>query len=247
MLSSDYAYCAVRYRTDSLIVEVYLRAMSPIRRSLRSLLTAMRRYYVLRRSQGPLAAVLNRAMVVGAMDSHPVNRRVVNDHVGAKHGPIQITTVLGEPVTTMDGVTVQVTVQLAWSSCLSSVKGPHQGGPGRSAFDRSSCRHDEASVKTLAREPLRSMVPGCGLAALMSERQSVEEKVRMDIARQGAASGLNLHLVRIRMIDIPASVQAAGDAQALAAMRECVEKRRRLSCGFARARPEAAVSSQLTY
>lgn len=211
---------------------------------LHHLLAAVRQYFAPDRAPHLPGGSHIRRSKAGIADARTGDRAGEIDHHQTKHGPIQITTVHDEPVLTQDGIPVRIAATLAWSTSLHSMVSPRERAI-RLAADRSPGRHDDISASSLTREALRTMVPGCGLAALLCDRQDAEELLRRDVARRGQASGLIVHLVRIRTVDIPASVQAAGDARQLLAMQACTERLRKTNkCD--RHRPGVTVIGRLT-
>lgn len=160
--------------------------------------------------------------MTGAVGTPATDQAGDTDYHLTKHGPIQITTVHDEPALTQDGIPVRMAATLAWSNALHSKVSPRQRAIGLVA-NHSPGRNDDIAAQALTRAALRAMVPGCGLAALLCNRQAAEEQLRRNVALRGRVSGLIVHLVRIRTVDIPALVQAAGDERQLLAMRACTE------------------------
>lgn len=158
----------------------------------------------------------------------------------ARHGPVRIMTVQSGPMRTLDGIPVQITARLAWSSPLQNAAPAQQDAccPG---LDRSPASPDEVSVQALTREVLPTMVRSCSLATLLSDGRGADDHLRQGIAHQVDASGLFVHLARIRAIGIPVSVQAAGDARTLLAMLSCVDRRGVSNLGARKSRGVAAI------
>ncbi len=131
---------------------------------------------------------------------------------------IQTTAFSAEQALTRDTVPVNVDAVIFW----------HVHDAQKAALNITNYRE---AIDRVAQTSLREMIGATVLAALLSERQSADELLRVEIARKTSDWGISVNSVEIRDVAIPVALQDAMSRQAQAER----EKQARVILGSAEA------------
>ena len=148
---------------------------------------------------------------------------VIDNVVAVIDGRIQTTAFNAEQALTKDTVPVNVDAIIFW----------HVHDAEKAALAITDYRE---AIDRVAQTSLREMIGSSMLAALLSDRQDADEKLKEEIGQKTAPWGISVSSVEIRDVAIPVALQDAMSRQAQAER----EKQARVILGSA----EAAIAGQ---